>query len=139
MNIDSFSESYLAQQQEAQEERYFAYVLNDAGTDSELVDVRTLSKSRLKDLAIEAAIAGDTAFVDVCAELLGEENGEEELVSTLEAGIDELSIDLMYIHQLVHAWCDAVDAEVHAAYGDLSKAIADRNDAEEYLRRAVGR
>jgi len=116
MNTDSFSE------------RYFAYVLNDAGTDSELVDVRTLSKSRLKYLAIEAAIAGDTAFVDVCAELLGEESSEEEV-----------SEETYYLRQLITAWCDAVDAEVHAAYGDLSKAIADRNDAEEYLRRAVGR
>jgi hypothetical protein len=78
MNTDSFNEAYLAQQQEAREERYFAYVLNEAGTSTELADVRKLSKSRLKDLTIEAAIAGDTAFVDVCAELLGEETGEVE-------------------------------------------------------------
>jgi len=133
MNTDSFSESYLAQQQEAQEERYFAYVLNDAGTDSELVDVRNLSKSRLKDLAIEAAIAGDTAFVDVCAELLGEESSEDESIDTTPA------TEIEYLRQLITAWCDATDIEWNASYDELQKAVLDRRDAESYLRAAVGR
>jgi hypothetical protein len=133
MNTDSFSESYLAQQQEAREERYFAYVLNDAGTGSELVDVRTLSKSRLKDLAIEAAIAGDTAFVDVCAELLGEETGEDESTDSRPTN------EVQYLRQLITTWCDATDAEWDAPYDELQKAVFDRNEAEKYLRAAVGR
>lgn len=66
-------------------------------------------------------------------------NKLRELVSILEEGVDDLSSELMEIHRLVHAWCDAVDAEIKASYEDLGAAVFDRADAEDALRKAVGR
>lgn len=44
-----------------------------------------------------------------------------------------------YLRTLIRVWCDAVDAEWNAPYEDLAQAVADRTDAEKYLRAAVHR
>ena len=47
--------------------------------------------------------------------------------------------EVQYLRQLITTWCDAMDAEWDASYDELQKAIFDRNEAEKYLRAAVGR